>query len=157
MMKTSKRVIAAIATILTSSLNAQGVKQTWWTIEGGGTARATGGGFELGGTVGQYEARRLTSGSLVLTGGVWYTDDKLSPNPIRFLSAIPGPDRVFVKWSAPQSGASEFVVERRTSGSYAPLALLGKIPSGDYSYLDTTAANGSVYTFRITEQFTGGV
>jgi hypothetical protein len=47
---------------------------SWWTIDGGGVTFATGGTFNLGGTVGQPDASNaLTGGVFSLTGGFWFT------------------------------------------------------------------------------------
>ncbi|CUU34769.1 MAG: hypothetical protein K6U12_06140 [Armatimonadetes bacterium] len=47
---------------------------SWWTIDGGGVTFATGGTFNLGGTIGQPDASSaLTGGTYSLTGGFWFT------------------------------------------------------------------------------------
>ena len=43
---------------------------TWHTVDGGGGI-ATGGGFELSGTIGQPGAGAMTGGGFELTGGFW--------------------------------------------------------------------------------------
>jgi hypothetical protein len=45
----------------------------WWTVDGGGVMWSTGGGFELGGTIGQPDASMvvMTGGAFELTGGFW--------------------------------------------------------------------------------------
>ena len=44
----------------------------WWTIDGGGDMWATGGAFELSGTIGQPDAGALmTGGNFELAGGLW--------------------------------------------------------------------------------------
>jgi hypothetical protein len=51
-----------------------GYDLSWWTIDGGGITFATGGTFNLGGTVGQPDASNaLTGGAFSLTGGFWFT------------------------------------------------------------------------------------
>jgi hypothetical protein len=46
---------------------------SWNTIDGGGYMFSTGGGFELGGTIGQPDASRvpMTGGGFALAGGFW--------------------------------------------------------------------------------------
>lgn len=44
---------------------------TWNTIDGGGYTFSTGGGYSLGGTVGQPDAGVLSGGSFALGGGFW--------------------------------------------------------------------------------------
>ncbi|MHC4696916.1 MAG: hypothetical protein ACYTFA_09250 [Planctomycetota bacterium] len=41
----------------------------WYTIDGGGAMRSTGGDFELSGTIGQPDAGVLTGGEFELSGG----------------------------------------------------------------------------------------
>ena len=46
-----------------------GYDLSWWTIDGGGITFATGGSFNMGGTVGQPDASNaLTGGTYSLTG-----------------------------------------------------------------------------------------
>src|SRR3990172_8848829 len=47
---------------------------SWYTIDGGGVMRSTGGDFELSGTIGQPDAGRMASadGVFELTGGFWF-------------------------------------------------------------------------------------
>ena len=42
-----------------------------WTVDGGGATFSTGGGYALGGTVGQPDAGVLTGGDYTLGGGFW--------------------------------------------------------------------------------------
>ena len=48
-----------------------GYDLTWNTIDGGGATFSTGGGYELGGTVGQSDAGTLSTNGYTLTGGFW--------------------------------------------------------------------------------------
>ena len=49
-----------------------GYDLSWNTIDGGGAMFSTGGGYELGGTIGQPDAGvQLTGGTFTLTGGFW--------------------------------------------------------------------------------------
>ena len=45
---------------------------TWNTVDGGGYTFSTGGGYSLGGTVGQPDAGLLTGGDYTLGGGFWH-------------------------------------------------------------------------------------
>ncbi len=45
---------------------------TWHSIAGGGVARATAGGYTLGGTIGQPDAGTLAAGTFLLRGGLWF-------------------------------------------------------------------------------------
>jgi hypothetical protein len=48
-----------------------GYDLTWSQIGGGGGTFSTGGGYSLGGSVGQPDAGRLGGGEYTLTGGFW--------------------------------------------------------------------------------------
>ena len=43
----------------------------WFTVDGGGGMWSAGGGFALGGTVGQADAGVLSGGAFTLSGGFW--------------------------------------------------------------------------------------
>ena len=71
------RILALIAALLAVSVglvHAQsggGYDLSWSTIDGGGTTFSTGGGYELGSTVGQPDAATLSGGGYSLPGGFW--------------------------------------------------------------------------------------
>lgn len=44
---------------------------TWWTADGGGQTFSGGGGYVLGGTIGQPDPGLLTGGGYALGGGFW--------------------------------------------------------------------------------------
>jgi hypothetical protein len=44
---------------------------SWWTVDGGGQMYSVGGGYELGGTIGQPDAGVLTGAGYTLGGGFW--------------------------------------------------------------------------------------
>jgi hypothetical protein len=48
-----------------------GYDLSWYTIDGGGATFSTGGGYQLGGTIGQADAGVLSGGSYTLNGGFW--------------------------------------------------------------------------------------
>src|SRR6476620_2415367 len=48
-----------------------GFDLVWSTVDGGGGTFSTGGGYSLGGTVGQPDAGRHTGGAFTLDGGFW--------------------------------------------------------------------------------------
>ena len=49
----------------------EGYELSWWTVDGGGQTYSIGGGYEIGGTIGQPDAGVLTGGGYVLGGGFW--------------------------------------------------------------------------------------
>ena len=48
-----------------------GYELSWWTVDGGGHTYSTGGGYELGSTIGQPDAGVLAGGGYTLGGGFW--------------------------------------------------------------------------------------
>ena len=48
-----------------------GYDLSWYTINGGGATFSTGGGYSLGGTIGQPDAGSMSNGSYQLNGGFW--------------------------------------------------------------------------------------
>lgn len=62
---------AAVILMAMGLVAAVGQEITWYTIDGGGETFSAGGGFELGGTIGQPDAGVLTGGSFALVGGFW--------------------------------------------------------------------------------------
>ena len=48
-----------------------GYDLTWNTVDGGGATFSEGGGYALGGTIGQPDAGVLTGGAYTLAGGFW--------------------------------------------------------------------------------------
>jgi hypothetical protein len=48
-----------------------GYELSWWTVDGGGHTYGAGGGYEIGGTIGQPDAGELAGGSYTLGGGFW--------------------------------------------------------------------------------------
>ena len=48
-----------------------GYELTWSSVDGGGVMFATGGGYTLGGTIGQPDAGSLSGGGYTLGGGFW--------------------------------------------------------------------------------------
>lgn len=49
-----------------------GYDLTWSTVDCGGATFSTGGGYELGGTVGQSDAGEFSGGAYEMTGGFWF-------------------------------------------------------------------------------------
>jgi hypothetical protein len=66
-------VLVSALSLWVSVASAQGgYDLSWWTVDGGGTTFSTGGGYSLGGTIGQPDAGVLMNGdSYTLIGGFW--------------------------------------------------------------------------------------
>ena len=69
-------VVATLSTRAIQALSAQtqtggGYDLTWNTIDGGGYMYSTGGGYSLGGTIGQPDAGLLSGGVYTVAGGFW--------------------------------------------------------------------------------------
>ena len=57
---------------LTAGVAAQeGYELSWWTADGGGQTFSTGGGYSLGGTIGQPDAGVMSGPDYTLAGGFW--------------------------------------------------------------------------------------
>lgn len=48
-----------------------GYDLTWNTVDGGGATFSAGGGYQLGGTIGQADAGTMSGGAYSLSGGIW--------------------------------------------------------------------------------------
>ena len=72
-MKRMLLLTALIAILLLTSfaLATNGYDLSWWTVDGGGGTFSTGGGYTLGGTIGQPDAGLLIGGDYTLGGGFW--------------------------------------------------------------------------------------
>lgn len=60
--------------VLTGAALAQsggGYDLSWNTVDGGGYTFSTGGGYTVGGTIGQADAGAMTGGGYTLEGGFW--------------------------------------------------------------------------------------
>ena len=64
-------IVLLLAAPRASSQTGGAYDLTWNTIDGGGTTFATGGGYELGGTIGQADAGVMSGGAYVLGDGFW--------------------------------------------------------------------------------------
>ena len=80
-MRVWQTVIALGAVLLAASAAHAQYDLSWWTVDGGGAMFSTGGGFELGGTIGQPDASRsyMASGTFQLVGGFWAATSTVSP------------------------------------------------------------------------------
>jgi len=56
---------------IASAQTGGGYDLTWNSIDGGGATFSTGGGYSLGGTIGQADAGAASGGSYSLSGGFW--------------------------------------------------------------------------------------
>jgi hypothetical protein len=63
-------IVVLVATAGASDALAQ-YDLSWWTMDDGGATFSTGGGFEVGGTIGQPDAGVMTGGGFELVGGFW--------------------------------------------------------------------------------------
>src|SRR3990172_7296677 len=63
---------AAIAVVVAAGAGGPEFDLSWYTIDGGGEMRSTGGDFELSGTIGQPDAGAMSGGDFTLTGGFWF-------------------------------------------------------------------------------------
>ena len=61
-----------------------GYDLTWNTIDNGGATFATGGGYELGGTIGQPDVGQVANLSYTLSGGFWPGGGRI-PTPPEYI------------------------------------------------------------------------
>jgi hypothetical protein len=54
-----------------AALATAGYDISWWTVDGGGATLNSGGGYALGGTIGQPDAGLMSGGDYTLSGGFW--------------------------------------------------------------------------------------
>ncbi len=78
-------VLAALILMAGAALAGGVYEIPWFTADGGGGTWSTGGGFSLGGTVGQPDAGALSGGGYTLLGGFWAGS---GPNPYAYLPVI---------------------------------------------------------------------
>lgn len=60
-----------VTAILGAAAHADTYDLTWNTIDGGGATFSSGGGYTLGGTIGQPDAGEMAGGGYSLRGGFW--------------------------------------------------------------------------------------
>ncbi len=92
--------IGSVIALTASVAAAQPFDLSWYTIDGGGATFSTGGGFELGGTIGQPDAGTMTGGNFLLTGGFWPAATG-SAATATIVSANPPTDNPFVGGQQP--------------------------------------------------------
>ena len=61
-----------LSTLVPAS-GAQSYSIAWWTIDGGGVTTSTGGGYSLGGAIGQPDCGQLIGDNSTLAGGFWFS------------------------------------------------------------------------------------
>lgn len=111
-----------------------GFELTRVTVDGGGAMRATGGGFELSGTIGQPDAGLLTGVGFELTGGFWFavaTGDQNEDGAVDlvdysvFEACMTGPDG-----GAPGAGCEVLDADRNGTIDLADFAVIQATFSG---------------------------
>lgn len=126
-------VVAALS--LTTAGFAGDLTLEWNTMDGGGQMEATGGDFELSGTLGQADAGTvLTGGDLQLVGGFWTTPPCWCLSDINNDGLRNGDD------------IQDFVTCLLASGSYCPCADLvtdGVVDMADVATFVTGLLSGS--------------
>ncbi|MBL8896845.1 MAG: hypothetical protein JNM84_04425 [Planctomycetes bacterium] len=122
-----------------------------------GTSTSSGsGGIELGSSLGLAAYQPVTSGAYELKGGFWPALLRSNLSTARNFDAIPGSNRVLLRWDAIGTGPLLFQVSRSITRS-GPFATLGVRPfSGapSYTFLDTTAIAGTRYFYLLSEVYT---
>jgi len=70
-MKDFGLVVGLVLLLSGGALAQGGYDLSWWTADGGGQTFSTGGGYSLGGTIGQPDASLLSGSGYTLAGGFW--------------------------------------------------------------------------------------
>jgi len=70
-MKDFGLVVGLVLLLSGGALAQGGYDLSWWTADGGGQTFSTGGGYSLGGTIGQPDAGLLSGSGYTLAGGFW--------------------------------------------------------------------------------------
>lgn len=63
--------VLALVVVIGAFAQSGGYDLSWWTVDGGGATWSEGGGYSLGGTIGQADAGALGGGGYTLLGGFW--------------------------------------------------------------------------------------
>ncbi len=80
---------AVLASTLRVSAQTGGVYDlTWHTNDGGGATSATGGIYNLGGTIGQPDAGAASGGVYAMTGGFWGIANVAAPTALQMATAV---------------------------------------------------------------------
>ena len=70
------------STIIVSAMTGGDFSLPWTTSDGGGATFSSGGGYSLGGTIGQPDAGQHTGGDFGLSGGFWVQPPPVEPNTL---------------------------------------------------------------------------
>ena len=65
-----------------------GYDLTWWTMDNGGDMFSAGGGYSLGGTIGQPDTGAWSASGYTLAGGFWLGHGS-APTPARYRIYLP--------------------------------------------------------------------
>jgi hypothetical protein len=112
----------------------------WFTIDGGGGA-ATGGGFNLTGTIGQFDAGVMTAGAFSLVGGFWSVTMADAPR----LRIVASGSNVTISWPDPSTG---YVLQQSSRlGASPPWIPVGQSPVAVNGEKQITLARSSTLQF----------
>ncbi len=69
--QTTIRIVMALLMVSVGVAAADDLTIDWYTVDGGGEMRSTGGDYELSGTIGQPDAGEMFAEPYTLSGGFW--------------------------------------------------------------------------------------
>lgn len=93
--------ISVLTLAAAAAMGGSGLDLSWHTIDGGGVLRSTNGALELSGTIGQFDAGKMSGGGFALSGGFWFElapgdcteDGSINlPDQAHYTSCANGPD-----------------------------------------------------------------
>jgi hypothetical protein len=128
-------VIVLGGLLISNVLAASGYHLSWWTVDSGGATFSTGGGYSLGGTIGQADAGTLSGGGYILAGGFWETVQQLGGK--MFLPVVQRPVLVVIPPQCPDEPNNDQIdAKRLTTINAACSGTLSEADAEDWYWVD---------------------
>jgi hypothetical protein len=110
------KAIVAITFVLLTAASCPGLELKWSTVDSGGVTIGNGGGYRMGGTIGQVDAGMSTGKGIVLVGGFWAILRQGVVIPTPTSTASPGP----TSNATPTKSSTPSATPTRTAGTSTP-------------------------------------